>query len=215
MMGTERRGKGCNCPYNRMGGDWSGLEWNGLDVSGAERSGQDRIGGERKGFYSQSRSETMSTTVAAGQPNRYPVDFDALNKGDVLPVAELEDIFRIKEGHKDFVWKSLNLKQQIERELADRGRPVTVRNDHGALVICTDEDASDYNHRQRKVALRKLGRSHKRSLQVDRSSLSKEQLDKHDRNNGIYGAVLAAALKVRRRLVLKAAGRTTPTLPDK
>ena len=150
----------------------------------------------------------MSTTV-----QKYPLDFDALKKGDVISVEQQEDIFKIKAANDAFAFKSLALRQRIEKELALRGLPVTVRHDHGALVICTDPDASAYNDRMRGKTLRAFGRAHRRNLAVDRSKLDSPGLETHDRKNGIYGAVLAAALKVRRRMVLKAAERQTPGLP--
>jgi hypothetical protein len=145
--------------------------------------------------------------------DKYPLDFDALKKGDVVSVAKQEDIFQVKAAHEKFWSQSLALKERIQKEMALRGLPVTVRHDHGALVICTDPDASEYNDRTRKMYLRRFARTHKRNLSVDRSKLEAADLEKHDRNNGIYGAVLAAALKVRRRMVLQPAERKTPGLP--
>lgn len=144
---------------------------------------------------------------------KYPLDFDVLKKGDVVSVAQQEDIFQIKEAHDHFAFRSLGLKQRIEKEMALRGLPVTVRHDHGALLVCTDTDASEYNDKMRARTLRSFGRAHRRNLAVDRSKLDGPALETHDRKNGIYGAVLAAALKVRRRMVLKAAERQTPGLP--
>jgi len=148
-----------------------------------------------------------------GTVDKYPLDFDALKKGDVISVAMQEDIFKIKANNEAFAFRSLALRQRIEKELSDRGFPVTVRHDHGTLVICTDPDASEYNDRMRAKTLRAFGRAHRRNLAVDRGNLDQAQLEKHDRKNGIYGAVLSAALKVRRRMILKAAERTTPGLP--
>lgn len=144
---------------------------------------------------------------------KYPLDFDAIKKGDVISVVQQEDIFKVKEGHNEFVFQSLGLKQQIEKELALRGLPVTVRHDHGALLICTDPDASEYNDKMRARMLRRCGRAHRRNLAVDRSKLDAPALEQHDRKNGVYGAMLAAAMKVRRRMVLAPAERSTPGLP--
>lgn len=144
----------------------------------------------------------------------YPLDFESLQKGDVIPVEKVEEIARVKRDHPRFNFAALHLAKRIETELADRGRAVTVRSEHGALVICTDEDASNYNERRVKAQARGMGRSVRRMVSVDRTNLSTERLPVHDRKVEIYGKMYSAMTRVRRQLTLVAANRTTPALSE-
>jgi hypothetical protein len=144
----------------------------------------------------------------------YPLDFDALGKGSVVPVAVIETIAKAQAGTEVYRLEMLRLAKRIEGELAERGERVTVRSDKLALRILTDEEASAYNPRQVRRHLRGAVRSHRRNEAVDRGNLSAETLQGHDRRLVIDGATLAAAGTERRRqFALLAHRRQTPGLP--
>jgi hypothetical protein len=145
--------------------------------------------------------------------DRYPVDFDVLERGDSIAIEQLESILRTKKTDRLFSLRACGLGKLIERTLAQRGKVVTCRVKNGALLVCDDEDMSEYNRKRHRKALRKVVRSHVQTAAVDVSRLSDEQRAMHERdvcNQAKYVAALAAT---RKEIRLAAAKRVTPGLP--
>lgn len=143
---------------------------------------------------------------------KYPFDFDMLKKGDVIPVERIELLIMTKQDHPKYSLRILRLKDQIESELERRGRPVTVRTDHGCLVILTDPEAAEYNKAQFGIRRHQLSICHQRTLQVNVTQLTDEQRKIHERNIVVQGAQLSAMRKAV-RIAHKAHKRITPGLP--
>ena len=146
-------------------------------------------------------------------PERYPLDFDALNKGDVLTPESLARITSTEVGTPAYQFAILGLRCEIERELEAAGRPVTVKQDGDGLRILTDEEATDYNHAQLQAGLRKVARSHRRNLLVDRTQLSIEKQKAHDRRLIAEGAYVQSIAETRKRLPVLPHQRTVPGIP--
>jgi len=142
----------------------------------------------------------------------YPLDFDALAKGDVISVEQLTKILGLKPDHPHFMLKVLSLKERIENELMDRGNPVTARIHHNAIHICTDLEASEYNAGMSEQGFRKMVRSHRRNLVVDTQLFKPEEKQSHERRLLVSGAMLAACITVRKSPQLAVAIRKTPGL---
>ena len=134
------------------------------------------------------------------QTEKYPFDYDALKKGDVIAAESLEGILLIKRDDARFGLKILGLKEKIESELDARGHPVTVRIDKGSLVILTDEEAAVYNPEQFDLGVRKAGRAHRRTIAVDMNNLEDGNRKKLERRIEVQGRVLQAIRKERRVL---------------
>jgi hypothetical protein len=143
---------------------------------------------------------------------QYPLDFDALQKGDVISVEQIENIFGIKRTDRNFWAKTLNLRDRIAKEMIDRNRPVTVRTSQGALHICQDREATVYNHKRVGHAYRTMIKAHRRQLCVDVSDFTVEEKTEHDKRLLTSGAMSAACMAVRRSPKLAAAVRKTPGL---
>lgn len=147
---------------------------------------------------------------------RYPLDFDALKKGDYIPPERIEEIFQIKleDDIKAFHLKLLGLKEQIEDRLWARGETATIKIEKDGVRILLDSEAADYNEESFNQALRKAGKAHHRNLHVNVGLLEDEkQLKQHERTLEVQGLVLQAISETHKKLRLHAAKRTTPGLP--
>ena len=146
---------------------------------------------------------------------KYPLDFDLLDKGQRIEVDELERTFGHKRGTTRYKFSLLALRERVEKELALRGKVVTVRTNRDALVICSDADAATYNDEAASRSWRRVKRSHVRNLGVDASKLAEEGKKEHDRNLIVWGGMIVAGEKARRQLALTGSThqRQTPALP--
>lgn len=145
----------------------------------------------------------MSTT------EKYPFDYDALNKGDVIPAERIEEITGIKRHEAAYSIAVMGLQSQVQHELIDRGRDVVVRCDKGALRILTDPEAAEYTAKLFTQRKRQLVRAHGYGLRVQVANLDEQQRLSHERNIVVQGAQLAA-MHDARRLALKSVQRKTP-----
>lgn len=142
----------------------------------------------------------------------HPIDFDALNKGDSLSPEQLATITNCQVGTTRYQLAVLRLCDQIQRELDDRGKQVTVAVKKGFVCVLTDEEASIHNNRLFSRHRRGQWRSHARNMQVDVSQLSQESRAAHERNLIVNSAVLAA-MREAKRVALQSHKRSTPGLP--
>ena len=142
----------------------------------------------------------------------YPLDFDALEKGQTLPAGELERITNEKRGTNDYRFAVLKLTGRIQDELRDRGRPVTVCTKGDDLLILTDAEASIHNEELYKQRLRQLVRTHRRACEVDVANLTEQQKQEHDGRLLVQGRLLQALAAEKKKLQLEAAKRTVPAL---
>lgn len=110
------------------------------------------------------------------ETNKYPVDFEAITKGDILTIEMLEKITAEKRESQKFIWKVLALQGQIMDETG-----YTVKNDGGALVILTDEESSKYNDRMFYRFKRGMFNRHKLMQAVDVRQLSDTMRSEHER----------------------------------
>lgn len=145
----------------------------------------------------------MSTT------EKYPFDFDALDKGDVIPAERIEEITGHKRQEAAYGIALMALQSQVQSELLLRGRPVVVRCDKGALRILTDPEAADHTAKLFAQRKRQLVRAHGYGMRVQVANLDEQTRLSHERNIVVQGAQLAA-MHDARRTALKAVQRKTP-----
>lgn len=131
---------------------------------------------------------------------KHPFDFDALKKGDSFTPEVLESITLKQRETKEYSFALLSLREQIETELEARGRPVVVAMVKNNLVILTDEEAQLYTFERFNAAQRAMYRAHRRSMIIDRTNLSEEAEQRHQRQLIVQGAKLAALRSTSRRL---------------
>jgi hypothetical protein len=146
-----------------------------------------------KPFLSRKQDQVM-------KPEKYPFDFDSLQKGEFIPPEKIEAIVKLPRDHQYYSLKVLALREQIETELDARGRPVNVKSEKGGLRILTDEEARPYAEGLFNQAARALRRSHLRSCIIDTTNLSDEDKKRLERTIISQGAKLAAMRKAGRNL---------------
>lgn len=135
---------------------------------------------------------------------RWPLDFDALSKGDVIESTRLADITKATPGTSTYSLRILQVKEQIERKLLQRDYPVTTKIEGASIRILTDVEASEYNEQQGEQAVRKAFRALRRQMNVDVRSLTAEQQAEHGRRLIHQGAIVNAIRETRRNMRLQA-----------
>ena len=129
---------------------------------------------------------------------RFPLDAEALEKGDVITVSALERILKCKEDTKEYAFGLMSLREWIMREKERLGNPVTVSIHGGSLIVHEDESASDYNDKCVESGLNQCKRGFKRLMQVDADNLTPEALAKHDKRLRRHSLMLQGAKMGRR-----------------
>jgi hypothetical protein len=116
------------------------------------------------------------------EATRFPLDFDALNKGDTITAKTLTDILGVRPSSARYRAKQVDLAFEIERQLKARDRDVTARLDHDDIIIVTDQDAIAYHAKLGKKAVRQLKRALRKSLEIDRGNVDPDGLKALDRS---------------------------------
>jgi hypothetical protein len=145
---------------------------------------------------------------------RWPIDYDTLKKGDIIPVHRLEQITGVKQSDAVYALKILTVKDRIESELADRGKLWVIRSEKGSLKILTDEEVPAYTHSEQ---VRHRAAQRRRFLQqssADVSLMTDMTRAQHERNLEVDGKYILAQQEVRDKLRLKAEKRKVPGLPQ-
>ena len=143
--------------------------------------------------------------------DHYPFDFDTLEKGQLIPADALERILGITRGSPKYALKVLAVREQVIRELKNRGKIWTVKVEGFDLKILTDEEAVGYNHAQFQQGHSRAARSHVRTKFIDRTALSDAQKTTYDRNLLIQ-ATVQQAVRSARRIATQPHVRATPGL---
>lgn len=100
--------------------------------------------------------------------SKYPLDFDLLNKGDVITTEIIEEAMGCKSTARDFNFKMLALKALIEKAT---GYNVKAQN-YTELRILDDEEGVSYNQQTWEHGLNKLRRAAAIARNVDVEQLS-------------------------------------------
>lgn len=145
----------------------------------------------------------------------FPLDFDALKKGDVISEDRLEAITSEKRETKEYQFKAMSLADRIEREMAERGLSVYAVVRREKIRILTDDEAKEHTQRLGLQAVRKLFRAVRKGGAVDTTGFTIEQKQEHERQIIMLGRYAAAIKQVRRELTVEPTTRTVPTLENK
>lgn len=131
-------------------------------------------------------------------PQKFPLDFDTIKKGDTITEPVCREIIGTAKTEEQYQIGLLGLKQQIERELMQRGIVATIKITRKTIEVLTDAQASEYNEARQNYALKSFVTSHRRMLGVDSSKLTGQQVVEHDRrltNGATYLTALTEARK--------------------
>lgn len=144
--------------------------------------------------------------------NKYPFDTDALAKGSDLNPETIEKAYGVSRGEIKFRWILLRARRFVSRSFADRGEVVTVQIVGDGLHICTDDEQFKPNTRSIASGQRKMRRAHGRMVGANRSQMSSEIRDKHDRAVEVNGRKLAAMKQAGSEILPDPTQRQTPSL---
>lgn len=146
----------------------------------------------------------------------YPLDIEALEKGDHIPVEMCEPYTKSRDRNHKFYSRELEqLKEKIERRLQDMGRNWTLNCPRGGITVLTDADAATENKRQFDLHVRGMSRRLHKNLGVDTSKLDNDTKRQHEHNVVSMTMQVAACKRARREVGLHAHKRSTPGLPEK
>lgn len=137
---------------------------------------------------------------------RIPLDFDTLEKGRVFGVEEIEEIVGLPRDDEKFPLKRLSLCARIEREMRDRGRPMAVRLERGALKVMDDPENAEYQPKEYDRHLRGAARALGRLAIVEPEKLDEGQRNEHE-HQMLRMSRITAAIKLEKRKLATAARR--------
>lgn len=142
--------------------------------------------------------------------NRWPIDFESLNKGDSIPPEKLEEITGCNRGTTDYQFAVLALQQRIMDELEDRGKPATVAFKRNVLRVLTDSEALEHNAKSYSSHIKGLRRDFGRMMNIETANLSDREKVRYEREIEIEGKVLQSIDKTRKQFRISAHKRDTP-----
>lgn len=145
--------------------------------------------------------------------SRYPVDFDALEKGSYITPKDVARAARADVGTPKFSIFLMGLCAECERRLLDRGLQAVVRVDNYGVRVLTDAEAAEYTDHQFGGLIRRLGRTLHRQNRVDTKELGTSQRQQHERALLVNSRTFQAAANARKdALKLTAHERDNPKL---
>ena len=127
----------------------------------------------------------------------WPMDFDTLKKGDVIPVADVERITGKKAGTKQYAFAALNIVKRMRDHLFDKEKYWTIVMRKDAICILTDIEAAEYNSHEYETSRNRLKRLHVQTLAVDSMQLSDEQRRTHYRRLQVQAFEMSAMRSAR------------------
>jgi hypothetical protein len=135
------------------------------------------------------------------EPSAFPVDYDKLDKGDIIPAQVVCDFYGIQRSSRAYALVALRFAEQVKLELSRRGKNVVIRSDHDDLRILTDEEAVDYTEREYRAGLRKAARRNADARRIDVANLTSDAAQRLDRALIIQAAQLSALAGARRAVL--------------
>ena len=133
------------------------------------------------------------------EANRYPIDYESLRKGDVIPVEKLEELSGEKRGTQEFEFAVLKWKEIISTHMAAINNPVTIvgHNTH-SLRVLTDLEASEYHDKRALAHLKGMKRNLAGLIQVDTDEFDPSLNSAHLRRIEVVGKMVQGGIKGRR-----------------
>jgi hypothetical protein len=142
---------------------------------------------------------------------RFPIDYESLNKGDVIAADRLERIVELPRTDAGYSLKVQMVKERIEREMEAIGRPVVLAIDQGNLKVLTDSEAAIYVDQKFQEYRRRMFRQHVRGESaIDVSKLSPDERQQHERAAYVRSKEIQALARTRREVRLESHQRQTP-----
>lgn len=124
---------------------------------------------------------------------KYPLDFDALYKGDEVPTEKLQEIIPHAMGSDEYRFAIMALQQRVTDELSERGIEAVVVQRKGGLRILTDSEASAHCYNEAQRGYRLIGRNLKRQIVVDQTVLTDDERRIHESRINVTSRMYQAA----------------------
>ena len=112
---------------------------------------------------------------------RWPLDFEKLQRGDVIASADIESISGVSQSSRKFPLEVLKLSRQIEQHFdVHRGEIVCVISQNDNLRILTVPEQARYTRRQAVVRRTSLLRTMRKGMSVDLAQLTEDEARVHE-----------------------------------
>ena len=115
------------------------------------------------------------------QATPFPLDIEALKPGDVITVAQLQDITQTRHGTDRYQFAIRALASRIEKERKAMGHPIVIRQRKGALEVCDASMQLRYGKRRYEETARKGRRTMTVLVTTSVSELSDEDAKEYER----------------------------------
>lgn len=133
--------------------------------------------------------------------SKYPLDFSKIEKGHVISVETIEEIFCKKRTDEDFWCIVLDLAEDIKTYFyQEYGLIVTTRSRKNSLIVCTDEEASIVNEERFRKYLNGLAKANRGMQGVVLANLSSDRLIRHQRELVVQSRYLQAINETRKTI---------------
>jgi hypothetical protein len=144
--------------------------------------------------------------MSAALTDKYPLDFDAIVKGQVITQAELEQITGKRPGTDEYQFALLSLQQMIQEKTS-----CTVKIcSKVELKVLTDEEASQHNHKLFLQNVRGMRSRFELNTAVDMGELSEGQRAKHERNLVVQSLYVQAITTTAKQIAVSSHKRRLP-----
>lgn len=118
--------------------------------------------------------------MTAQTPDRFPLDFDSLKRGDYLPPEAVESAVLAKRLDPNYRIYALGLRDKIREHFASHGDIVTVVFERDGLRILTHSEQADYAPQREGRAIRQIITAQCEGRAVDLAQLGDEQRTRHE-----------------------------------
>ncbi len=132
---------------------------------------------------------------------RYPLDYDSLDKGTIIPKETLKQIFDVHWDKSEFGLRSMALGKNIVEELRLRNRFVIYKTHNHDLLILEDEDAHITQGKRFKARFKGMKRAHRQALTIDSSKFDPDLKKRHvDMLTKQAAMIIGASIAVDKKL---------------
>jgi hypothetical protein len=112
---------------------------------------------------------------------RFPLDFQALKRGDYLTPQQVEQATLTPRDHRNYRVEMRQLRDQIMAQFLTRGEVVTVITENDGLRILTHAEQSEHAPTREQRAVRQMLIARAEGAAVDLQQLTDDQRQRHER----------------------------------
>jgi len=124
-----------------------------------------------------------------------------LEKGGRIERAQIEPLLDCTYDSKEFSLRIMALCSHVEQRLYEQGKQWVVRQEKGAIVVCTDVEAEEYLRRRQELAIGSIQRNQQRYQTIDLAALNDRTRQYHEQFELYIGRLLTSSDQIRRQLL--------------